>query len=141
MTLTRFAERGLVVRGRPEITLFRQLYWTVCQPFSIIFHILSFSSIIIFCQLYWTVCEVFHYLSNNIKWLNMSRACIGTALRRNSSVLNHDSSSPSSSRCLEPSSLWRCSCSHLSPSSEAPSQSPPWERYDLCTILADWIDI
>ena len=41
------------------------------------------------------------------------------------------SSSSSSRRCLGPSSLWRCSCFHLCPSSEVPFQSPLWERYDL----------
>ena len=28
-----FSDRGLVVRGRPELTLFRQLYWTVFWAF------------------------------------------------------------------------------------------------------------
>ena len=59
--MTRFAERGLVVRGRPEITLFRQLYWTVCQPFSMICSHMAIkvpsasaiiSCILLFCPLY-----------------------------------------------------------------------------------------
>ena len=33
MVLILFSDRGLVVRGRPEMTLFKQLYWTVFWAF------------------------------------------------------------------------------------------------------------
>ena len=33
VVLIRFADRGLVVEGRPELTLFHQLYWTIFGAF------------------------------------------------------------------------------------------------------------
>ena len=33
VVLIRFADRGLVVKGRPELTLFHQLYWTIFFAF------------------------------------------------------------------------------------------------------------
>ena len=33
VVLIRFADRGLVVKGKPELTLFHQLYWTIFFAF------------------------------------------------------------------------------------------------------------
>ena len=36
MILVRFADRGLVVKGKPDLILFQQLYWIVFGAFFIL---------------------------------------------------------------------------------------------------------